>query len=137
MSYLGRESEIGSFKKVDSISALQNNTSVIFPLTITSAMTSYDLEPVSPFSLLVVKNGDPLEPNIDYAVLGNTIIFALPAPLTTDIIWITTLGEPINIGIPEDGVITDGEFAQGSVTDDKLTQQAQDLIIGNIIAFGI
>jgi hypothetical protein len=137
MSYLGRAAEIGSFKKLDSFSALQNNTRAIFPLTVTSAMTSYDLVPVSPFSLLVVKNGDPLEPNIDYTVSANTINFNGSAPLTTDTIWITTLGEPINIGIPEDGVITDGEFAQGSVTNDKLTQQAQDLIIGNIITFGI
>ena len=66
MSYLGRAAEMGSFKKLDSFSALQNNTRAIFPLTVTSAMTSYDLVPVSPFSLLVVKNGDPLEPNIDY-----------------------------------------------------------------------
>jgi len=137
MSYLGRESEIGSFKKVDSISTLQNNVRVIFPLTVNSALSSYDLVPVSPFSLLVVKNGDPLEPNINYTVLGNTIIFAQPAPLTTDNIWITTLGEPMNIGTPEDGVITDSEFAQGSITNDKLTQQAQDLILGNIVAFGI
>jgi hypothetical protein len=100
-------------------------------------MTSYDLVPVSPFSLLVVKNGDPLEPNTDYTVLANTISFNGLAPLTTDTIWITTLGEPINIGTPEDGVITDGEFAQGSVTNNKLTQQAQDLIIGNIVTFGI
>jgi len=137
MSYLGKAAEIGSFKKLDSISALQNNTSVIFPLTVTSAMTSYDLRPISPFSLLVVKNGKPLEPGVDYTVLGNTIIFAQPAPLTTDNIWITTLGEPINIGTPKDGAITDSEFAKGSVTNDKLTQQAQDLIIGNIVTFGI
>ena len=137
MSYLGRAAEIGSFKKLDSFSALQNNTRAIFPLTVTSAMTSYDLVPVSPFSLLVVKNGDPLEPNTDYTVLANTISFNGLAPLTTDTIWITTLGEPINIGTPEDGVITDGEFAQGSVTNNKLTQQAQDLIIGNIVTFGI
>jgi hypothetical protein len=137
MSYLGRAAEMGSFKKLDSFSALQNNTRAIFPLTITSAMTSYDLVPVSPFSLLVVKNGDPLEPNIDYTVSANTISFNGLAPLTTDKIWITTLGEPINIGVPEDGAITDGEFAQGSVTNNKLTQQAQDLIIGNIVTFGI
>jgi hypothetical protein len=137
MSYLGRAAEIGSFKKLDSFGALQNNTRAIFPLTVTSAMTSYDLVPVSPFSLLVVKNGDPLEPNIDYTVSANTISFNGVPPLTTDTIWITTLGEPINIGIPEDGVITDSEFAQGSVTNDKLTQQAQDLIISNIVTFGI
>jgi hypothetical protein len=137
MAYLGRATEIGSFKKLDSFSALQNNTRAIFPLTITSAMTSYDLVPVSPFSLLVVKNGDPLEPNIDYTVSANTINFNGSAPLTTDKIWITTLGEPINIGVSEDGAITDGEFAQGSVTNNKLTQQAQDLIIGNIVTFGI
>jgi hypothetical protein len=137
MSYLGRAAEIGSFKKLDSFSALQNNTRAIFPLTITSAMTSYDLVPVSPFSLLVVKNGDPLEPDVDYTVSANTINFNGSPPLTTDEIWITTLGEPINIGIPEDGVVTDSEFAQGSITNNKLTQQAQDLIIGNIVTFGI
>jgi hypothetical protein len=37
----------------------------------------------------------------------------------------------------EDGTITDSEFAQNSITNDKLTQEAQDLILGNIVTFGI
>jgi hypothetical protein len=137
MSYLGRKPSIGSFKKIDSISAFQNNTRATFHLTITSEMTSYELKPISPFSLLVVKNGDPLEPVTDFTVSEGNITFTGTAPLTTDDIWITTFGEPIEIGIPEDGAITDGSFQAGSITNDKLTQEAQDLIIGNIVTFGI
>lgn len=134
---MGRKPSIGSFKKVDSISAFQNNTRVTFPLTVTSELTSYELKPISPFSLLVVKNGNPLEPATDFTVLTANITFTGSAPLTTDDIWITTFGEPIEIGTPGDGVITDDKFAAGSVTNDKLSQQAQDLIIGNIVTFGI
>ena len=137
MSYMGRKPSIGSFKKIDSISALQNNTRAIFPLTVTSEMTSYELKPISPFSLLVVKNGNPLEPVTDFTLFEGNITFTGLAPLTTDDIWITTFGEPVEIGTPDDGVVTDSSFQAGSVTNDKLTQEAQDLIIGNIVTFGI
>jgi hypothetical protein len=86
---------------------------------------------------LVVKNGNPLEPATDFTVLTANITFTGSAPLTTDDIWITTFGEPIEIGTPSAGAITDDKFAAGSVTNDKLSQQAQDLIIGNIVTFGI
>jgi hypothetical protein len=134
---MGRKPSIGSFKKIDSISVLQNNTRATFPLTVTSEMTSYELKPISPFSLLVVKNGDPLEPVTDFTVLEGNITFTGTAPLTTDDIWITTFGEPVEIGTPDNGAITDSSFQAGSVTNDKLTQEAQDLIIGNIVTFGI
>ncbi len=134
---MGRKPSIGSFKKIDSISALQNNTRAIFPLTVTSEMTSYELKPISPFSLLVVKNGDPLEPVTDFTLLEGNITFTGSPPLTTDDIWITTFGEPVEIGTPDDDAITDDSFAVGSITNDKLTQEAQDLIIGNIVTFGI
>jgi hypothetical protein len=137
MSYLGRPTSIGSFKKIDSIANLQNNTRTIFPLTITSELSSYELQPITPFALLVVKNGSPLEPDTEFTVLGANINFIDNPPLTTDDIWINTFGEPIEIGVPEVGVIVDGSFASGSVTNDKLTQQAQDVIISNIVTFGI
>jgi hypothetical protein len=137
MAYLGRKTSVGSFKKADSISALQNNVRVTFPLTVTSALNSYELAPVSPTSLLVVKNGNPLEPYTDFNVLDANITFTGLAPLTTDNIWITTFGEPIRIGVPNTGAIADDAFAPGSITNDKLTQEAQDLIIGNIVTFGI
>jgi hypothetical protein len=137
MAYLGRQTSIGSFKKADSISALQNNVRVTFPLTVTSALNSSELKPISPTTLLVVKNGKPLEPYTDFNVLNANITFTGSAPLTTDNIWITTFGEPIKIGVPNTGAITDDSFAPDSITNDKLTQQAQDLIIGNIITFGI
>jgi hypothetical protein len=137
MAYLGRATSIGSFKKVDSIAALQNNTRTIFPLTITSELNSYELKPVSPFALLVVKNGGPLEPDVEFTVLEANINFNGNPPLTTDDIWISTFGEPIVIGTPEDRTIVDGSFALASITNDKLTQQAQDVIISNIVTFGI
>lgn len=137
MAYLGRKTSVGSFKKADSISALQNNVRVTFPLTVTSALNSYELAPVSPTSILVVKNGKPLEPYTDFNLLDANITFTGSAPLTTDNIWITTFGEPIKIGVPNTGAITDDAFAPESVTNDKLTQEAQDLIIGNIVTFGI
>ena len=137
MAYLGRSPSIGSFKKVDSISPLQNNTRAIFPLVVTSELTSYDLAPVSPFALMVVKNGNPLEPVTDFEVTGANITFKGTPPQTIDDIWITTFGEPITIGTPGNGSITDDSFAAESITNTKLTQQAQDLIIGNIINFRI
>lgn len=138
MAVIGRQLAIGSTKKIDSISALQNNVRVTFPLTITSSMSSYELKPVSPFAIFVVRNGSPLEPNKDFTVSeGNITFLNGSTPLSTDTIFITTFGEPINIGSPNDGVIGDTHFQLESVTYDKLTQAAKDAIIGDIITFGL
>jgi hypothetical protein len=138
MAYIGRPPSEGSFKKVDSIAAFQNNTRTVFPLTITSDLGAYELKPVSAFSLMVVKNGTPLEPDIEFSVSGGNITFTdVVTPLTTDTIWISTLGEPIKIGTPANGAVSDSKFVPGSITYDKLTQQAKDSIIGDIITFGI
>ena len=138
MAYIGNKPVIGSTKKVDSFTALQNNVRVTFPLTITNSLLSYELKPVSPYSILVVKNGNLLEPDRDYSVSGGNITFSLLSkPLSTDTVFITTLSEPITIGVPGDGTVTDQCFLPESVTYDKLTQTAKDTIISNIITFGL
>jgi hypothetical protein len=137
MAYIGRQPTIGVLTKVDSLLSLQNNTRAIFPLTITNQLSSHSLIPVTPLSLLVVKNGEPLEPGVDYTVDQDNINFGEYPLLTTDDIWISTFGEPIDIGEPADGAIEDSNFAAGSVTNAKLTQSAQDTIISNIVSFGV
>lgn len=139
MSYLGRQPRGGGeFKGVDSISNFVNNTRVTFPLTVTSELGNYTLNAVTPFSLLVVVDGSPLEPFTQYTVSNGNITFnALNTPTTVQSISIRALAEPVIIGTPTDGEVNDGQFADGSVEYSNFTTQAQSNIIADIITFGL
>lgn len=139
MSYLGREPRGGGeFKGVDSISGFVNNTRVTFPLTVTSELGSYTLDAISPFSLLVVVDGAPLQPVTEFTVADGNITFNdLNTPTTVQSISIRALAEPVIIGVPTDNAINDGQFANGSVNYSNFTTQAQSNIIANIITFGL
>lgn len=137
MSYIGRQPSVGSFKNVDSITALQNNVRVTFPLTVTNSLVSYTLDPVSPLILTVVKNGLLLEPYTDFTVNNGNITFDSNPPVTTDTIWITTISEPMTIGTPSAGTVTDSMFAPGSIDYSNFTEQAKSSITADIITFGL
>lgn len=54
-----------------------------------------------------------------------------------DNIFIVSYGEMLNIGIPNDNAVSDSMLQTGSVSYTKLADSAKDLILGDIIAFGI
>ena len=132
MAYLGKEPAVGSFQKLDSIRGLQNGIRTAFPLTISD--TSYTPENAN--QLMVVKNGDVLEPGEGFSVNGTNITIT-PAPQANDIIWILTYGQARFTGVPSAGTVTNGAIAPASIGYDKLSGDTVATIIGNIITFGI
>lgn len=203
MAYLGQSTTVGRFLKLDSIISSQNGSTRTFNTSV-GGVTFY---PVTTKQLLVVRNGQPLEADVDYTVSSNSIIFAntITAPIANitttftsirasspyyltvantagvttglrvngtgfavndvyvtavnsatnvtvsganvsaisgnitfvDNIFIVSHGEMLNIGIPNDNAVRDNMIQEGSVTYNKLADSAKDLILGDIIAFGI
>lgn len=136
MAYLGRSTSIGKIKKLDSLTGSFNNTAVSFSMTITTDGTTYNYSPITPYNMLVVKNGASLQPVTEFTVSGSTITFS-EAPLTTDSMFIVTLGEPIDMGTPSDSSVPGEAFAVGSIDYDNLAQSNKDTIIALTINFGI
>jgi hypothetical protein len=132
MAYLGKVPAIGSFQKLDSIRGLQNGERTAFPLTISDVAYTPD----SPNQLMVVKNGDVLEPGEDFSI-NNTNITITPALEANDIVWILTYGQARFTGVPSAGTVTSEKIADASIEYDKLSGDTVATIIGNIITFGI
>jgi hypothetical protein len=132
MSYLGKEPAIGTFQKLDSIRGLQNGVRTAFPLTISDAPYTPD----SVNQLMVVKNGDVLEPGEGFSVNGTNITIT-PELESNDIVWILTYGQARFTGVPSAGTVTSDKIANSSIEYDKLSGDTVATIIGNIITFGI
>lgn len=132
MAYIGQAPETGTFKKIDAIDGLQNNIRTIFPLRVNNVAYT----PQTPLQLLVVKNGETLDPGEDFSVAGSNLSFPT-APLTTDNIFIVAYGTALFSGVPSDGTITNVKIVDASIEYDKLSGDAVGTIIGNIITFGI
>lgn len=132
MAYLGKEPAIGSFQKLDSIRGLQDGARTAFPLTISDV--SYT--PDSANQLMVVKNGDVLEPGEGFSVNGTNITIT-PALEANDIVWILTYGQARFTGVPSAGTVTNEKIAAATIEYDKLSGDTVATIIGNIITFGI
>jgi hypothetical protein len=132
MAYLGKEPSVGSFQKLDSIRGLQNGVRTAFPLTISDI--SYTPDSVN--QLMVVKNGDVLEPGEGFSVNGTNITIT-PVLEANDIVWILTYGQARFTGVPSAGTVTSDTIADASIEYDKLSGDTVATIIGNIITFGI
>jgi hypothetical protein len=132
MAYLGKEPEVGTFQKLDSIRGLQDGERTAFPLTISDI--SYT--PDSANQLMVVKNGDVLEPGEGFSVNGTNITIT-PALEANDIVWILTYGQARFTGVPSAGTVTNEKIAAATIGYDKLSGDTVATIIGNIITFGI
>jgi hypothetical protein len=132
MAYLGKIPVVGSFQKLDPIRGLQDGIRTAFPLTISQKAYTPD----NANQLMVVKNGDVLEPGVDYSTNGVTLTIS-PAPQANDVIWILTHGQARFTGVPSAGTVTSDKIADASIEYDKLSGDTVATIIGNIITFGI
>lgn len=132
MSYLGKQPAVGTFGKLDSIAGLQNGSTTSFQLK----FSNQPFTPDNAEQLLVVHNGEVLEPGQDYSVNG-TYITILPAPDSNDAIFIISLGHTHYTGVPSDGTVSSAKIADASIGYDKLSGDAIATMIGNIITFGI
>lgn len=132
MSYLGKTPVIGKFNKIDPITGFQNGVETEFVLRISDA----PFTPETAYQMIVVKNGEILEPDVDFSVSSYNISFVTP-PLSNDAIFIIAFGQALFSGVPSAGTVDSEAIADASIGYDKLGRDAVSTILGNIITFGI
>jgi len=129
MAYLGTQPAVGSFKRLDDISASFNDSTTTFNLT--SGGESVVIQ--SPQTLLVSVDGVLQEPVSAYNATGSSIEFT-EAPNTNATFFAIQLGDALSVGVPSDDTVgaaklkdlavTEGKIAAGSVTNAKLGANA-------------
>ena len=92
--------------------------------------------PATAFAMLVVLNGEPPNPGIDFSISGSNISFAVaPASLTP--FFSLLFGDPLYTGTPGDATVTDSKIATGTISYDKFSTNTQATLTANQIIFGV
>ena len=105
MPYIGQQPEIGAYKKLDSITAV--NGQAAYTLQYNSANYS----PASANHLIVSLNGVIQAPQDSFTVSGSTLTFASNLSTGDSIDFVLALGDVLNIGTPSDNTITNDKLA--------------------------
>ena len=108
MAYFGRQpTTSGNYLKLDDIQSQFNSSTTTFNLT-SGGSAFY---PGSAFSLLVSINGTVQEPNTDYTINQNTIIF-VTAPQSAHNFFCIVLGVSLGIGVPGEGTVSGSKLTE-------------------------
>ncbi len=96
MPYIGKQPEIGAYKKLDAITVVNGQAAY----TLQSGSANYS--PASANHLIVSLNGIIQAPQTSYSVSGSTLTFASNL-VTGDVInYILALGDALDIGTPSE-----------------------------------
>jgi hypothetical protein len=105
MPYIGKQPEIGAYKKLDAITVVNGQAAY----TLQSGSANYS--PASANHLIVSLNGIIQAPQTSYTVSGSTLTFASNL-VTGDVInYILALGDVLDIGTPSDNTVTNDKLA--------------------------
>ncbi len=105
MPYIGQQPEIGAYKKLDSITAV--NGQAAYTLQYNSANYS----PASANHLIVSLNGVIQAPQDSFSVSGSTLSFASNLSTGDSIDFVLALGDVLNVGTPSDNTVTNDKLA--------------------------
>ena len=110
MPYIGQQPEIGAYKKLDSITAV--NGQAAYTLQYSSANYS----PASANHLIVSLNGVIQAPQDSFTVSGSTLTFASNLSTGDSIDFVLALGDVLSVGTPSDGTITSGKLSSNVIS---------------------
>lgn len=105
MPYIGKQPEIGAYKKLDSITAVNGQAAY------TLQHNSANYSPASANHLIVSLNGVIQAPQDSFTVSGSTLTFASNLSTGDSIDFILALGDVLNIGTPSDNTVTNDKLA--------------------------
>ena len=105
MPYVGKLPEIGAYKKLDSITAV--NGQAAYTLQYDSANYS----PASANHLIVSLNGVIQAPQDSFTVSGSTLTFASNLSTGDSVDFILALGDVLGVGTPSDNTVTNDKLA--------------------------
>jgi hypothetical protein len=92
--------------------------------------------PPTAFAMLVVLNGEPLNPGVDFSISAATISFAVP-PAENTPFFALLFGDTLYTGTPSDATVTNSKIANGAISYDKFSTNTQSRLTANQIIFGV
>ena len=130
MAYVGLTPQIGQYRKMDSLTF--NGVQTLFNITVGG--TAFN--PPTAFAMMVVLNGVPLNPGVDFSITGATISFAVAPALNTPF-FALIFGDTLYTGTPSDATVTNSKIANGAISYDKFGQDTQARLTAGQIIFGV
>jgi hypothetical protein len=130
MAYIGNTLQVGQYRKMDSITF--NGVLQTFPIRVGGV----DFNPPTAFAMLVVLDGVPQNPGVDFSISAATLSFAV-APQPNTPFFALIFGDTLFTGTPSDATVVNSKIADGAVSWDKLSTNTQSRLTANQIIFGV
>lgn len=130
MAYLGYTPQIGQYRKMDNLSF--DGSTQTFNITVGGV----SFNPPTAFAMLVVLDGEPLNPGVEFSISGATISFATPPAALTPF-FALLFGDTLYTGTPSDATVINSKIADGAVSYDKFSTDTQARLTANQIIFGV
>ncbi len=130
MAYLGNTPQIGQYRKMDNITF--NGSTQTFAIRVGGV----DFVPATAFAMLVVLDGVPQNPGVDFSISGSTLSFAVPPESNTPF-FALIFGDTLFTGTPSDATVINSKIADGAVSWNKLSTNTQSRLTANQIIFGV
>ena len=105
MPYIGKQPEVGAYKKLDSITAVNGQAAY------TLQHNSANFSPASANHLIVSLNGVIQAPQDSFTVSGSTLTFASNLSTGDSIDFILALGDVLSVGTPSDNTVTNDKLS--------------------------
>ena len=130
MAYLGNTPQIGQYRKMDSLSF--NGETQTFNITVGGV----SFAPPTAFAMMVVLDGEPLNPGVDFSITAATISFAVPPENNTPF-FALLFGDTLYTGTPSDATVINSKIANGAISYNKFDTNTQSRLTANQIIFGV
>ena len=109
MAYLGNTPQIGQYRKMDNLTF--NGSTQTFNIEVGGV----SFNPPTAFSMIVVLNGIPQNPGVDFSITGATLSFAV-APAENTPFFSLLFGDTLYTGTPSDATVTNSKVADSTRT---------------------
>jgi hypothetical protein len=130
MAYLGNTPQIGQYRKMDNL--VFDGVQQTFDITISGV----PFNPPTAFAMMVVLNGVPQNPGVNFSISGSQISFAI-APVALTPFFGLLFGDTLYTGTPSDATVTNSKIAQGTINYDRFSVNTQATLTANQIIFGV
>jgi hypothetical protein len=132
MAYVGNVPQIGNYRKMDDLTPQFNGLLTTFNITVGGQAVT----PPTAYAMIVVLNGEMLNPDIDFSISGPTISFANPPAFLTPFFGII-MGDTLYTGTPSDATVVNSKLAPASVSYDKFNTTLKSRLLADSIIFGV
>lgn len=130
MAYLGNTPQIGQYRKMDALTF--NGSTQTFNITVGGV----SFTPPTAFAMMVVLDGEPQNPGVDFSISAATISFAVP-PVNNTPFFALLFGDTLYTGTPSDATVINSKIADGAISYNKFDTNTQARLTANQIIFGV